>query len=134
MDINIYILGGLMSTYVVSKAARDVVAAKFKTSLFKDKNVDWWHTNRSWRNKYHLGNPNLGARFFLSTSLLKFTTDAWHMFNAISQWCVVGVLLIALYDDSYHIVHKIVAFLVMNIFYTLLYDFFYKKYFRRYVR
>ncbi len=33
----------------------------------------------SWKNKYKLGNINLGAKFFLSTTSLVFLTDLWHL-------------------------------------------------------
>lgn len=33
----------------------------------------------SWRNKWKHGNPKYGERFFLSSTILVFLTDGWHL-------------------------------------------------------
>ena len=41
----------------------------------------WWNPSLSWLNKYRNGNPDHGARFWLSTTALVWLTDAYHFFN-----------------------------------------------------
>lgn len=41
----------------------------------------WWDASVSWRNKYAGGDPKNGERFWMSTNVLAFTTDAKHLFG-----------------------------------------------------
>jgi hypothetical protein len=43
--------------------------------------MDWHSENTkgdTWRNKWKQGDPKLGERFFLSSTVLVFLTDKWH--------------------------------------------------------
>jgi hypothetical protein len=41
----------------------------------------WWDASVSWRNKYAGGDPRNGERFWMSTNVLAWTTDAKHLFG-----------------------------------------------------
>lgn len=57
----------------------------------------FWNPKESWKNKYKDGNPDLGEKFFGSTTFLVWTTDAWHLFKTIKvsiiQFLVAFLLL-----------------------------------------
>lgn len=45
----------------------------------------WWNGVDSWKNKYENNDPLQGAKFFGSTNMFVFTTDAPHAANMISN-------------------------------------------------
>ena len=45
----------------------------------------WWNGVDSWRNKYNNNDPLQGAKFFGSTNVFVFTTDAPHAANMVSN-------------------------------------------------
>ena len=58
-----------------------------------------WAGAESWRNKYKGGDPALGPRFPLSTTLLVALTDLWHAANALSGACFDAALLLIGWKD-----------------------------------
>jgi len=48
-----------------------------------DKHNVFWNPKLSWVNKYKFGNPIAGERFFLSTTILVWLTDGWHLMKMI---------------------------------------------------
>jgi hypothetical protein len=53
----------------------------------------FWNPRLSWRNKYKCGEKKYGAKFPLSTTVLVFITDGWHLmqficFSALFAWAV----------------------------------------------
>lgn len=64
----------------LSEAIMDTIMFHYKRSKFiKKQNQLFWDPKESWKNKYKsdLKTP----KFFLSTTLLVFLTDAWHRFK-----------------------------------------------------
>lgn len=52
---------------------------------------------QSWTRKYAQGNPFLGEKFFLSSNLLVFLTDGWHLMNACSIIAQIIALITAMF-------------------------------------
>lgn len=72
-----------------ANAVMDMLAHHYSTSKFSlKKNQQYWNPKLSWRNKWKNGDPEQGERFFLSSSLLVFTTDAWHFY----KWIMLSVI------------------------------------------
>jgi hypothetical protein len=67
----------------VADAIRDVLDHRFEESKFKNLNPRFWNRILSGENKWKDGKRENGERFFLSSSLLVFTTEAWHLFKMI---------------------------------------------------
>ena len=63
-----------------SNAIMDTIAHKGGGRLPEG---DWWDMEKSWRLKWKNGDPNQGERFFLSSTVFVFVTDAWHFFQFI---------------------------------------------------
>lgn len=61
----------------------NAIMDKLQFHLFKSRlpKGAWWDAEHSWKLKWKDGDPNKGERFFLSSSLLVFVTDAWHLFK-----------------------------------------------------
>lgn len=49
----------------------------------------YWNPMISWKNKYKNGNVDEGRKFFGSTTLLVWTTDAKHLFGTIMRWSLI---------------------------------------------
>jgi len=73
----------LIFVAAVSKAIMDKVRFHYSTSIFKDKNELFWNPSKSWKNKWKNGDSTQGEKFWLSSTVLVFTTDAWHLFQMI---------------------------------------------------
>jgi hypothetical protein len=64
----------------VAKAVMDTISFHYDSSVFKNKkNQLFWDSSKSWKNKYKedLETP----KFFLSTTMFVFMTDAWHLYQ-----------------------------------------------------
>ena len=55
---------------------------------------DWWNPEVSWRNKWADGVKANGEAFPLSSTLLVFTTDAWHFFQMVQYRCYDAAILV----------------------------------------
>jgi len=62
----------------------DTLQFHYGNSCFsKLKKQNWWNPSISWKNKYKNNNPDEGSKFFGSTTIFVWTTDAWHFFQMI---------------------------------------------------
>ncbi len=43
----------------------------------------FWNPENSWRNKWKDGDPFNGEKFFLSSTVLVFLTDGWHLLKEL---------------------------------------------------
>jgi hypothetical protein len=67
----------------ISNAIMDVLSARYYVSIFGNlKNKQFWDWNISWKNKWQWGDKANGEKFFLSSTILSFLTDGWHLFKA----------------------------------------------------
>lgn len=55
-------------------------------------NEQFWNPAKSWKNKYKNHDPAQGPKFFGSTNMFVFTTDAYHLLRATSR-TISGVTL-----------------------------------------
>ena len=75
----------------------------FKYSIFKNLNPLWWNPLQSWKFKwyqpmqppekkwYYFGfYPKYRERFPYSSTILVWTTDAWHLFKALMLGCIMS--------------------------------------------
>lgn len=61
------------------KACMDVLQFRYDVSRFKDN--EWFDPRFSWKNKWKNGNRSEGEAFPLSSTVLVFLTDGWHLFQ-----------------------------------------------------
>ena len=79
--MEIAIVSLLLVTFGLCNAIMDTLQFHFDKSMFPDTN--FWNPKKSWKNKYKNGDANQGEKFPFSTTLLVFTTDAWHLSKSI---------------------------------------------------
>ena len=76
------------------EAIMDKINFHFENSIFSlMKNQQFWNPKLAWRNKWRNGNKEEGPRFLLSSTLLVFTTDAWHLMKFFRNLCLVLAML-----------------------------------------
>lgn len=75
--MNTLILFILVIIAAVSNAVMDKIKSHHSHSVFKNLS-DFWNPATSWRYKWADGSTT-EERFWLSSTVLVFTTDAWHL-------------------------------------------------------
>lgn len=82
----------------VANAVMDKIQFHFHDSMFRNiGSWAFWNPEVSWTNKWRDGCKCKGERFFLSSTVLVFTTDAWHLFKFIRvNSLIIGSLIIGL--------------------------------------
>lgn len=111
----------------ISEAIVDTISFHYNKSIFtKIKNPGYWNPEWSWRNKYKHYDPKFGERFFQSSGLFVFITDAWHLFKMLSKFFIwIGLLSLAFIDNPMKVFIigiglKIVHQSVFHLFFTYL--------------
>ena len=115
-----------LSVSAASKAVMDTIQFHYYSSKL-DKGYDpFWYPELSWKNKYKNLDPQQGPRFFGSTTILAWTTDAWHLFQmAFLKFMFVGVALIVYGSTSIPL-----ALILSMILFGVVFELFYSDIFR----
>lgn len=111
----------------ICDAAMDVMSFKYNDSIFKDLNPFRWNPSFSWRNKFKYRSSQFRERFFGSTTIFAFLTDAWSMFKFIrfnATTYGIGIMIggltnvslfnIILYVTIINLVNRFVYFFAMK--------------------
>lgn len=69
----------------VFKAVEQKVLFHYDSSVFKRYNALFWNPKISWKNKWKDGVKSKGERFLFSSTILVWTTDAFHLFQLLRQ-------------------------------------------------
>lgn len=88
---------------------------------FPNVNDQNWNPNTSWKNKYKDGNKENGDAYFLSSTVLVSTTDAYHAFKMGQKACIFTAVAIDLCNKKYRHEKKLKHYLVDMIFYSASY-------------
>lgn len=102
----------------ICKAVSDTLADHYGHSIFRG---SWWDKSTSWRNKWKNGDPANGEAFPGSSTVLVFTTDAWHLFNMVQY--TAFFLAVVLYQPVFS---WWVDFLIGRVAFGLVFELFYK--------
>ena len=126
----------LLSIAGLANATMDILKWHYKDSWFSKlgSKVKWferWAGPGSWQNKYKDRTPSLGPAFLGSTTLLVFTTDAWHFFQMV--WRVSFTLAVspAGYVNIPFVPEMLSDFIVNSGIYLIVFNLFYEKILRR---
>lgn len=120
LDGNKRLTGGLIVLSGAAKGFNETLQFHWKSfrKSFPDANPRWFNPAESWRNKYENGDPNSGAKFPLSTSVLIMFTDQYHLNNFISRGALTAAIVIKLGDKKRRFGYYVKDFL----FYTACYQ------------
>src|SRR5688572_604515 len=96
IDKNKILTGGLIVVSGAAKGFNETLQFNYKNfeKTFPGANKQWFDPQVSWRNKYEDGNPDNGAKFFLSTSVFVMVTDQYHLNNFIHKSALMSALII----------------------------------------
>lgn len=81
----------------------------------------------SWKNKYKNGDPKQGAKFFLSTTLFAWTTDAFHFFQMIMLNAIFISMALTTHISGYVFWDFVILRVVMGFTFQFAFSAFYKK-------
>jgi hypothetical protein len=120
LDKNKCLTGGLVMLAGSARGFNETLQFHWKgfKKSFPNANSKWFNPAESWRNKYENGNPDNGARFPLSTSVLVMFTDQYHLNNFINRASLTAALVIKIGDGKKPFSHYVKDFL----FYTVCYQ------------
>jgi len=107
------------------------LAFKFKKSIFKDMNQEWWNPAKSWKNVYKDRMPSKGAKFLGSTIFFKFVTDAWHLFRFLAT-SALTLSVVVVFDHLFELLwwQCLLLFVGLNAIKEIAYYYFFTHYFR----
>jgi hypothetical protein len=96
MTGNHYLTGGLVFLSGAAKGFNEALHYQYKgfESIFPEANDQWFYPPMSFKNKYKDGDPQKGAKFPLSTSVLVMLTDQYHLNNFIHRSALTAALVI----------------------------------------
>jgi hypothetical protein len=103
-------------------AVMDVLSTRYYVSIFGNfKNKQFWDWNISWRNKWQWGEKANGEKFFLSSSMLSFMTDGWHLAKALM------IIFISLAIVCYKPLFGLIDLILFNCIWGITFELFYSK-------
>ena len=109
----------------ISEGVMDKLQFHFHKSIFvKFKNSNWWNPRESWRNKWKNGDYKQGEKFWLSSRLFVFTTDAWHLFKFFRNLFFFSTIHFILWI-SFDFIEAIGITIVLRILYGSMFYIFY---------
>lgn len=115
----------------ICNAVMDVLAFKFKRSIFRKFNPNWWNPSKSWKNKYKGRNPNAGPAFVGSTTFLSFITDAWHLFQfGMTSFIALSLVFTCQIEIKLNLWLILAVFAGLKISWGVVFELFYGKLFR----
>ncbi len=108
-----WITGALVFTAGASKGFNETLLFHWKAfrHAFPRANPKWYNPDISWRNKYKNDDPNAGAKFPLSTTVLVMFTDQYHLNSFINRASWTAALVIKIGEGKKPFKHYVYDFL-----------------------
>ena len=96
IDKNKILTGSLAFLAGSSKGFNETLQFNYRIfeKTFPHADKQWFDPKVSWRNKYEGGNPDNGAKYFLSASVLVMFTDQYHLNNFIHKAAITSALVL----------------------------------------
>ncbi len=93
---NRILTGALLLTSGAAKGFNETLQFNWQgfNDVFPGANPQWFYPAQSFKNKYKDGDPDKGAKFPLSTSVLVMLTDQYHLNNFIHRASMTAALVI----------------------------------------
>ncbi len=110
---NHLLTGGLVFTAGAARGFNETLTFHWKgfAHAFPGAKPGWFNPDKSWRNKYKGGDPDAGAKFPLSTSVLVMFTDQYHLNNFINKASLATALVIKIGEGKRPFLHYVLDFL-----------------------
>jgi len=119
IDRNKIITGSLMFFGGSSKGFNEKLQFHYDEfkHIFPGASDRWFNPDVSWQNKYKHGNSAEGAKFPLSTTMLVFTTDQYHLNNFIQRVSITSAIVLKIGQKQ-----KFKYYVYDFIYYTICYQ------------
>ena len=119
MNGNKYWTGGLIFLAGAARGFNEGLQFQYNgfAKIFPDANKQWFYPAHSFRNKYKDGDPAKGPKFPLSTTVLVFLTDQYHLNNFIQRASITGALVIKLGEGKRPLKHYLLDFAYYTVCY-----------------
>lgn len=112
------------------KAVEQKILFHYNNSIFKRYNALFWNPEISWRNKWKDGVKSKGERFLFSSTILVWTTDAFHLFQLLRQvffaasFLILGICFQQLYYslEYYAFIMYIATYWIHGYFFELFFS------------
>jgi len=115
----------------ICNAIMDTIAFKYKRSIFKNLSSQYWNPAKSWRNKYKNKMVFNGPAFIGSTTVLSFLTDAWHLFQFLSNsFLALSVVIIYHETVNQNLWYSLGLFIILKVIWGTVFEFLYSTVFR----
>jgi len=112
-------------------AVMDTIAFKYKRSIFNNLNQQYWNPAKSWRNKYKDKMVFKGPAFIGSTTVFSFLTDAWHLFQFLSNsFLALSVVIIYHETVNPNLWYNLGVFIILKVTWGIVFETLYGKLFR----
>jgi len=117
LDKNKVVTGGLVFLAGASKGFNETLLFHWDAfhHAFPKAGDRWFNPGVSWTNKYKNGDPDKGAKFPLSTSVLVMFTDQYHLNNFINKAAWTSAFVIKIGEER----KPFKQYLLDALFYTL---------------
>ena len=103
----------LVVIYFAAKGISDVLSFRYDRSIFKNSKYKQWLDPRvSHVNKYKNGVKENGAKFFGSTTMFVFLTDAWHMLSFIRLRCLILIATLVMHTS---LLQALLVYIILSI-------------------
>lgn len=109
-----------------SEAVMDKLQFHFNKSVFSNLKHRFWNPKESSRNKWKNGDKSKGERFLFSSTLLVFTTDAWHLFKWLRNNFLFASTGFIAYMALGSVCFSILIAVSLRILYTSVFEVFFK--------
>jgi len=113
MTGNRLLTGSLVFVAGASKGFNETLTFHWKSfrQRFPNINAKWFNPAISWRNKYKNGDPEAGAKFPLSTSVLVGVTDQYHLNTMINRMAWTSAVILKIGDGKKPLKHYVMDLL-----------------------
>lgn len=113
MTGNRWLTGGLIVLAGASKGFNETLMFHWKEfrRQHPNANAQWYNPAISWKNKYENGDPNAGAKFPLSTSVLVMFTDQYHLNTFINRAAWSSTIVLKIGEGKKPFKHYVYDFL-----------------------
>jgi hypothetical protein len=117
MTGNRWLTGGLIVLAGASKGFNETLMFHWKEfrRQHPNANAQWLNPAISWRNKYQDGDPEAGAKFPLSTSVLVLFTDQYHLNTFINRAAWTSTIVIKIGEGKKTFKHYVYDFLYYTV-------------------
>lgn len=118
----IWIIFILMILASTSEAIMDKLQFHYSKSIFSKLNERFWNPEISHANKWKDGDKLKGERFFLSSTVFVFLTDAWHLFKWLRNNFVFTAFAIFHYNAVNSFLEAFFTALALRILYSFIFE------------